>query len=302
MQWNVGEFFRNVELVWDRYKSENSWFVSWGNPGDAIFNAWKLYRAANQNALGTLLLGDAKIRTSGNLLMNFGLSSGSGVSDENELEVIRELQQKREKLVGPRSGAAVNIVGPGSILNDRNWTPLLNDAFILGGVHARQDFHWAEEGFDLDTGLAHQEFLQRLQKFGVAAPQYTPALTRDAAYNQEKWKLYIVKHSNFWSADGTVRVFAREVIGLKTFGYSPVFTKQNVGFTCYAPRGYATFSAYLNGLVAVNFSRNDSATINAALGEFLFKDSNALTTLGSMIKPAGQQLRPSATKPRDWPR
>jgi hypothetical protein len=302
MRWNVGQFFHNAELVWNRYKCENSWFHTWGNSGDAIFNAWKLYKAANQNVLGSLLLGDAKIRTSGNLLMNFGLASGSGVSDESELKVIRELQQKRKELSGPRFGAAVDIVGPGSILNDRNWTPLLNDAYILGGVHAGQDFHWTEEGFDLDTGLDHQEFVNRLQKFGAAMPQYATALDRDPAYMREKWKLYIVKHSNFWSADGSPRIFAREVIGLSTFGYKPDFTLYNVGFRCGAPRSDATFSAYLNGLAAINFGRNDRATINASLGEFLFKDQNAVTTLGSMTKPPGQHLlKPSATKPRDWP-
>jgi hypothetical protein len=40
------------------------------------------------------------------------------------------------------------VFGQGSIPNDQNWTPLLNDAFIIGGAHARHEFHLAEDSFD----------------------------------------------------------------------------------------------------------------------------------------------------------
>lgn len=68
------------------------------------------------------------------LVMNFGLSSGSGLSDQDELRGVGELLAKRNQLEGPRSGPTIDVLGPGSILKDQNWTPLLNDTYILAGV------------------------------------------------------------------------------------------------------------------------------------------------------------------------
>jgi len=59
----------NAQRVLGRYKAEYSWF-DWGNEDQktTIRNAWKLYAAAANNQLGTLVLGDAKIRTNDELL------------------------------------------------------------------------------------------------------------------------------------------------------------------------------------------------------------------------------------------
>jgi len=130
--WTLHQFTDAALRVLDRHKAENSW-SRWGSQDQAITirNAWKLYEASARNYLGTLLLGDAKIRTNDSLLTDFGLTSGSGVGAD-ELKQIQTVMEKRQKLAGPRAGPVIGGLGPGSILNDQQWTPLMNDAFILG--------------------------------------------------------------------------------------------------------------------------------------------------------------------------
>jgi hypothetical protein len=60
------------------------------------------------------------------------------------------------------------------------------------------------------------------QAFGSIAPKYaTP--TRTAEHYQQKWKLYLIANPEvLWnSAFNVPRIFARELVGLKTFGYGP---------------------------------------------------------------------------------
>jgi hypothetical protein len=298
--WTLDQFADSAQRVLDRYETEYSWW-KWGDRATTIHHAWKLYRAAARNELGTLLLGDAKIRTNPGLLMNFGVTSGSGIGGD-ELTQIQNLMQKRRALAGPRSGAVVQALGPGSILNDQNWTPLVNDAFILGGVHTYAPFHWAEEGFDRYAMLGAQEFIQRREVFtkGTASPV---ALRRDEKYYQDKWKHYILGHSNFWM-DGMARIFTRELIGLKTFGYTAVFTAQEVMFRPGGGGRPATFENYLNGLQAVNFAANDRTLVNDAISELLFGKPGELSNLATgkpqherpgqhMLKKTGRSLTES---------
>jgi hypothetical protein len=294
--WVLDRFVDAAARTLDLYEKEYAWF-KWPDRKTSVQHAWKLYRAAATNQLGMILLGDAKIRTNAALLMNFGLTSGSGVAAGDELKQIERLMAGRQQLVGRHSGAAVQVLGPGSILNDQNWSPLMNDALILGGVHTAQDFHWAEEGFDRFAMVGAQEFIQRREVFnqGTAAPV---ALRRDQKYYQDKWKHYLLGQSNFWSG-GFARIFARELIGLKTFGYRAVCTEQEVLFT---PGGAAaaTFDTYLHGLRAVNFGNNDRVSINRAIGEFLFGDPAALTNLGdgtAQQQVAGPHLLKKSAKP-----
>lgn len=197
--------------------------------------------------------------------MNFGLASGTGVSAKEgglPLGVRTAVFQRAAVAAGASAMVGqkpVDVVGPGSILSDDSWTPMLNDAYILAGVHGRQEFQWAAEGFDAEFGASN-------------LPDF------------EKWKSYAVKHSVFWGDDGNAkgvvpRVFGREVIGLKTFGYLPRFTKVNIIFKwSYQPKVHPTFDSYLNALQAVKFDKRDKASINETLGEFLFGGSDALTT------------------------
>ena len=300
MQWTAAQFEMAASPVLMDYRSHHKWF-DWGGKSDKeiITDAWRLYLRANENALGMLLLGDAKIR-SGNLLMNFGLASGNGLSDAREKQQIDEVFALRQRLSFNTGQRAVEALGPGSILNDKSWTPLLNDAFILGGVHGGHEFHWAEEGLGQHSLVGEQEFLQTRAKFGDAASQYQSALRRDEAYHKERLRHYLLGHSNFW-AGGLVRIFARELLGLKRFGYEFVITGQALSFAP-ATFGTGTFREYMNALADVNYFAGDTEKINGAISEFLFNDRRALSTLSTGAGPSMPKLKKIDNKPGDWPK
>lgn len=147
MPWNRREFMQELAKCGDRYEADNAWFKKdWGEQRLYAMNAWKLYEGASTNALGMLLLGSAKIRMDPELVSNFGVASAGGVGDGEEAELVDALEAERTNLrASPGMRDAPSVLGPGSILNDKNWTPLLNDSYILGGVHGEHEFHFAEE-------------------------------------------------------------------------------------------------------------------------------------------------------------
>jgi hypothetical protein len=259
MAWTQSDFMAHTEGLESRYRDENGWFYKsnktpWKEESQ---HAWLLYTRANENALGTLILGDAKIRTSIDLLKNFGLASGGGLKDANDIWQAEKAQYWRRRVATDKEPVQ-DVLGPGSILNDKDWSPFLNDAFILGGVHGGQDFHWAEADFQSATQLDAAKAM------------------REKPYLWDSWKKYLLKGKNFWSG-GFVRIFARELIGLKTFHYMPIFTTVEIFFKP-SSVGTPTFAEYLDALLAVNFQlgAGSSAEINRALGEFLFGDEDAL--------------------------
>jgi hypothetical protein len=252
-----------------RYKEDNAWFKWWPKHDTvSVWYGWQMYKTSSTNALGFLLLGDTAIRTNKALLLNFGLTSAHGVQEKKDKEMIDQLMKQRQGFARPGM-AATHLLGPGSILSDKDWSPLLNDSFILGGIIGCQDFHLADEGFDGFTAP-------------VMAPQ--PMVAQRAAFRadaKEKWKAYFQANPKvFWDSTNNVpRVFCRETIGLMTFGYQPVFTSQELGFEC-ADQGkarHATFTAYLSALRAVSFQNSDRRTIMGAISIYLFGAAGILT-------------------------
>ena len=90
MRWTQKDFTDLAARAASRYESENKWW-KWGDPATYVSHAWLMYCRANENTLGMLLLGDAKIRTSRDLLMNFGVASGGGLYDKQELKQAEDL-------------------------------------------------------------------------------------------------------------------------------------------------------------------------------------------------------------------
>jgi len=267
--WNSLEFVERVTPAAGRYETENAWFKKqwWGDDNVYILNAWRIYRCAHESALPFLLLGDTKIRKDPALVMNFGLASAHGVQEKQELQLIARLTGKRQEL------GSLPVLGTGTILSDRNWTPLLNDAFILGGIHASKEFHLAEEGFNRFGMLGRQEFLKRRQAFGAPASQYL-----HEPDPRRRWLEYLLHHPEVLWQGGIPRVFARELLGLKRFGYLPVFTMTELGFVCRnSSCGNADFEQYLDTLYHVNFQGNDRQGVLGAIGDYLFGDARALT-------------------------
>jgi hypothetical protein len=137
MPWNHLEFTQELEKCGDRYEADNAWFrKDWGEQRQYAMNAWKLYGRASTNALGMLLLGSAKIRMDPELVSNFGVTAAGGVGEGEESKIVDALEAERtSRRASPGMRDAPSVLGSGSILNDKNWSPLLNDCYILGGVH-----------------------------------------------------------------------------------------------------------------------------------------------------------------------
>ena len=257
MPWNSIRFIQELNKCGNRYEADNAWFGSnWGDERQYALNAWRLYQQASTNALGMLLLGSAKIRKDTVLVSNFGMTSAGGVTDPEEVALVKALEAERtNQRAAPGLRDAPDVLGPGSILNDKNWTPLLNDCYILGGVHGQHEFHVAE-----DSANAYFESLRE---------QLTP---------KDKWQSYFRTHSDaVWDATRQVpRILARELIGLKTFGYRPRFFAEHLSFSA-GQSDDATFKTYLDALVAAGITSRNQTTVLETLSLFLFGNAQALS-------------------------
>jgi hypothetical protein len=72
--------------------------------------------------------------------------------------------------------------------------------------------------------------------------------------------------------NGAPRVLARELIGLKTFGYRPQFSPQQLSFGCADPGRAlsASFVSYLDAVRTAHFHSGSARSVFNAISEFLF--------------------------------
>lgn len=265
--WTDKQYGVEAHAQWKDYMGEYSWGFSElakakNYAGDQeILNGLKMYRAVTTGQLPILLLGDAKIRSDTDLAKNFGFASGSDIDDQKLIDSLNELLRKEGQ-------SAVPIVGNGSILNDKKWTPLVNDSFILGGAHKDMEFHL--------TLLDFEEFDQKLQK--KQAPTQAAARVQGPEYYKHSWKLFLIENREIlWNgAQKCPRVFARELIGLQAFDYTPVFTKFELGFNPNLGAAKAGFKRYFTFLGEAGFPASNQARILSTVSAFLFGDANAL--------------------------
>ena len=269
---NKMQFFEELVQCAGQYDQDNQWFgftkggTEWsqGTWIQFIIAAWKLYQNVNSNQLGMILLGDTKIRSDPALLLNFGLAANSSSpQEEKDKKLVQDMMSKRKEIAkGSKSKQPVDIMGPGSILSAKRWSPMLNDAFMLGGIQTLQDFHFA---LNTDEQLVWQEL--------------TSGNTNLDA--QETWLKFINKVPRVLWERGRPRVFARELLGLKTFGYKPVFTLHELGFIHSGGGQAPTFQNYLSALNQAGFQNSDRANIMRLLSEFLFGDATSLSAVGA---------------------
>lgn len=255
---------------------------------------WSLYVASRDNALGMLLLGEVSMRSKLALVQNFGLTSASGHEDEEPWLSpwlgfdLRDPASARPNLTKIPSGtldADKNrrlqpLQGPGSILSDRRWTPLMNDAWLLGGVHKRQGFHLVTEGLGqhkLETALTA---ITRKLVFEAKRAKFDPTLTPRPAEHQAKvqaiWQRWFLDNPTCLYESWGPRVLVRELIGLMRFGYRPVFSRQELAFECddtNAAEG-ATIWAYSEALNTLSFHQGSDISAKTkvlkALSNWLF--------------------------------
>jgi len=241
-----------------RYRQDNAWCSWWKKDfKDDVANAYALYERAATNDLGCIVLGETEIRKDRDLIQSFGLASAGGIQDKPEEELVATLQRERLE----KHGTTQAILGMGSILSDKNWTPLLNDALILGGIHTFQDFLLADD-----------------QVFRLAR-----LMRRPPPQDMDEWRAFFKFRLDLLYASFGPRVLAREFIGLATFGYQPVFQPNQLGFVC-ADRDAArsaNFVTYCDVLKLLAFDAMDDEEkafvkpiILGALGRFLFQDEN----------------------------
>ena len=247
--WTLQSFVPALTPHVQQYKTDNAW-VSWWSDDD-VYNAWRMYKTSSTSSLGFLLLGDTKIRKDQTLLMNFGTATAHDIQEKEERRIVAELSDRRKVMSYGTSGVRYEPAqGTGSILSDNKWTPMLNDSFMLGGIHSGAEFHLAEDFFNAKT--AHLS--------GMAA--------------KDKWLHFFQKNKlTFWGGFGP-RVFSRECICLKAAGYKPNFANHGLVFS----NGAGSFD-YGKCLRVVNTSGLTNRNMTLAMqsiSEFLFDDPNAL--------------------------
>ncbi|OWJ67881.1 hypothetical protein BWR60_06635 [Inquilinus limosus] len=104
--------------------------------------AWTLYSNAYFTQLDTLLLGGIEIRGDKALLGNFGTTAQKPV---------------KGKAANTKGDGTASIT-QGSVLNDVEWWPLLNDAWILGGITSGSDFYLASQKMPADDDIWDESF------------------------------------------------------------------------------------------------------------------------------------------------
>lgn len=288
---NQIEFTRQLVACIKQYDQDNQWFGffkggqvwSQGTWIQFIVSAWKLYENARRSPM--ILLGDTKIRSDPALLFNFGLASNAKApQEEKDRAMVEEVMRKRSGIAaGGKAGGPVEVMGAGSILSAKRWSPMLNDALMLAGIISHQDFLfalnddeqkvWAREIEGGGARIGAAAFANRAAAFGPTVGGRSP--------EQQMWLSLFKKVPRILWENSNPRVFVRELLGLKIFGYKPVFTRHQLGFRYHGGGLAPNFQNYLNGLCAVGLHTRDRTGLMTALGEFLFKDGKALQGVGS---------------------
>jgi len=291
------DFAGQITALSTRYRDENAWFGFPGNTGtggpawsrgtwlEFIIAAYKLYKNASAGGDARMtVLGDTKIRSDPKLVFTFGMvANAAAPQEEQDKALVRDLIAQRNLVAADASAAAtaIPLLGSGGILSAERWSPMLNDAMMIGGIEKHQEFHL---GLSVDEQAAWDnlrqrrpgaaEFAQRQATFGTStvAPR---ALKLEPA--QEMWlRMFIEQPRMLWE-NGTPRVFARELMALKLFGYKAEFHLEQLSFY-WASGGQApSFKNYLDGLREVDFHNRNQTRVFAALSEFLFGNAEVLS-------------------------
>lgn len=274
----VKTFIEAIPL--DSYRTSHTWF-KWESFRH-LLGAWKLYKSTQNPASGFLLLGDTKIRKSPSLISVFGLMSASGIQDAEEIAMVAvaKFYHIMQDIEQPN-------IRYGSILSDQHWSPLLNDAFILAGIHSRRDFHF------MDDLLPKYSFQSRA---GIAGVRDGWKMREHAAHNQladlsqrprevQVWRQFFMDHQHLlWDStiglNGIPRVLARELIGLMTFGYEARPTAEQLSFVPKRAANplTASFRAYMEALRQAGYFTNNRTQLLSRISHFLFGHPEALVS------------------------
>jgi hypothetical protein len=207
-------------------------------------------------AKGYVLLGDTSIRNDMAMIWQHGLLSGNGVQ-EAETRAYLTLIKLRKRVPGP-------LVGAGSILSDSSWSPLLNDAMVIGGAHGHRQFHLRKDA-ESRSGSPGVANLRAQFEAGLASAQ-------------KSWLDHFSKEQDLlWAPRGTIpRVLAREILGLSAFGYKPTFTDAQITFTPGPASSSARFQTYLDALGRAGAFAEDRKAALGVISNYLFGSKSLL--------------------------
>ena len=271
---SVFYFVKGLYGTMPRYREANPWFFrrdydGYNKTSGCIYYAWKVYRNVKQ----MVLLGDTNIRKQQDYLRNFGTLAATKKAQDQDLNaVLTEVKKWRKEIASGATGArrrATSTVGTGAILSTQGWSPMLNDALIIGGVDRGVTFCYA-------LTEAEAKIFNDCERAGAASNaamrKRRKTETHDVA---DLWKMYFMTNREALWRGGFPRVFVRELLGLKAFGYTAHLSRHQITFSLSRPRP-TSFTAYLNCLEDVNFSGNQETQILPHISEFLFGDRDSL--------------------------
>lgn len=280
------EFIRQLFQLKDQYRNDNEWVgrwtETWNTPAvmsQFIEAAYNLYAATATNALQLTLLGGTQIRLDQQLIMSFGVTGVSGIQDDTTRRLVHDEILRRKVNVesaGVRPDSknpdkvATPVTGCGSILSEERWTPILNDALILGAITGGQTFALAltpDEQHDWEKMNG-----PKVHRTAVLAAGFDDIALKNA------WKGFFNAHPKMFFDSFGPRVFTRELLGLKWFGYKPEFSWHQLGFSASSgTKEIPSFENYITKLQSIHFQHPcDKVAITAELSTFFFGDVSAL--------------------------
>ncbi len=298
----VEQFTEQLLAVSNEYRRDNLWvndWAHWNNPvkmAEYIHFAYKLYAATANNRLKLTLLGGTEIRLNAPLIQNFGVTGVNGIQDKKTREIVVDTVWKRLGLLKnhPRDATKpdksyANVTRTGSILSEKGWTPILNDALIIGAITAGQGFAMAltpiEQADWNEINIAHQQGKKVKQQpfMATGAGARSKFLTdkfESKSPSKEVWKKFFNSQRRmfFNCQTRSPRVFTRELLGLYFFGYKPEFTPVQLGFSAGSKKRMTDFKTYLRNLRSLGFHKGvaNEKKIMEAISMFLFDDKTAI--------------------------
>ncbi|MEJ0035905.1 MAG: hypothetical protein WDO68_07465 [Gammaproteobacteria bacterium] len=302
---NRVQFLTQANDMINMYDQDNRWFMfltggvwekDWLS-GQYICVAHECYQKVPHATAELLLLGDTKIRKEKHLVSSFSLSSAKDETDPEVANLVADINKKRnlyqqtakpydpvkDKLEKLAPNKPLPVADEGSILSTRGWSPMLNDAFIMGGAHANINFFLAlnkEEGekWGAMRSMTVKDLTARYEKISKGG---SPAKLDDAEVAKGTWLRFFRENPQMlWDEERKIpRVFMRELIGLASFGYKPRFNPSQLGFLCAdeSKADGATLPKYMAALRGVGFEVPNKEKLLQTVGNFLFEDAGALT-------------------------
>jgi len=267
------------------YVAENGWFRFYVD-GNEPMNPDKFADAAGRayehvkSATVPLLLGDTKLRSDAALVANFGVSDGESASASAASSSSAARSSSSGIVVagnltraGSSATAARDEEPSGGILDNNKWSPMLNDAFIMGGIHNHKQFVFTP----VDGDLA---FVKSIMPSGHGADpkqqHINAAIPAWRAFFQTRQ--YLLWDRNY------PRVLVRELLGLEHFGYQAQPTTVDLSFQVgdVAAADTATFKEYCKYLKDSGYRDRKRKDVMQILARFLFGAGNesALDNVG----------------------